>query len=317
MPDLTLDIIQSLVPPTDAPERLPAGVSPDLVSARRRSLNIEQQRIYRWLTFLQAVAESQRFDRDYPGFQYFTFGFIPLGRRADNVPYRGGYTFGIALELEEGESGPDQEVLPITDGDVVHPLVINRRKAKLDVIDPTNPPGTGACWAKSRKKAITPAADGVLTAEHVVSGRALQSSVSMSDGKTWHLGDRGSCKLDAALIVQAGCIPQNATTLNVQSTPVPPAQISFHGSATGHVITASITHAMIHSTYLNHANPMRVFFDKHGIGGDSGALVKETGSGLGVGIYMGVAPVPGTTGEGIAQALSQAQDSLQLDLFII
>jgi hypothetical protein len=63
---------------------------------------------------------------------------------------------------------------------------------------------------------------------------------------------------------------------------------------------------------------MRVFFDKHGIQGDSGALVQETATRLGVGVYMGRYPIPSSEGayHGGAQALSQAQDELQLNLFI-
>ena len=66
---------------------------------------------------------------------------------------------------------------------------------------------------------------------------------------------------------------------------------------------------------------MRVFFDKHGIPGDSGALVKDSVTGRGVGIYMGRDPVPSSLGgpavyEGVAQALPQAGYELELDLFI-
>ena len=297
---------------------LPPGLAGDSFEQKLSSIDLRQQHLLRWLTSLQAYAENNRLDRDYPGFQYFTFGFIPLGKETSNPTIKtvvGGYTFGIALELEGSKVDPSQEIVSIRHAERTFPLVVNRRSATLHVPDPTSPPGTGACWAISHKPAIKPASEGVLTAEHVVSGRPLGSSVSMSGHGSWYLGDRGSCKLDAALIVQAGSVPSGLTTLHVHATPTPPVSVSFLGSATGRVIPARITHAMIHSTYLNHANPMRVFLDAHGIGGDSGALVYETASGLGVGIYMGVAPVPGTSGEGIAQALSQAKHSLRLDLF--
>ena len=36
-----------------------------------------QQRIFRWMTALQAIAERRRFDREFTGFQYTTYGFVP------------------------------------------------------------------------------------------------------------------------------------------------------------------------------------------------------------------------------------------------
>jgi hypothetical protein len=306
------------MPGFGAPPMLPGGVTPNAVVSRLRTLDEVQRQVFGWLTSLQALAEIRRFDRDFPGFQYFTFGFIPVGTHTPGGEMRqsGGYTLGIALELESSKVDKPQEFFPIELGGHVFTGVVNRRLAELHVPDPTNPPGTGACWGRSHKPTIRPASEGVLTAEHVVSGRPLGSSVSMSSGGSWHLGDRGSSKLDAALIVQAGSIPNGVRTLGVQMNPAPPTSVTFFGSATGQVVTANITHAMIHPTYLSHQNPMRVFFDAHGKGGDSGALVQEANSGLGVGIYMGVAPVSGTAGEGIAQALSQAQNFLRLDLII-
>jgi hypothetical protein len=175
---LTNDVVRALVPEARAPGIRPAGVQQGAVEARLSSLDEIERRAFEWLTSLQAYAEAERFDRNYPGFQYYTFGFIPLGVRTNRngVADVGGYTFGIALELETSKDGPPQEVVPLAEWGLAFSLVINRRMAQLHIPNPTTPPGTGACWGRSRKSAITPAADGVLTAEHVVSGTGTRIS---------------------------------------------------------------------------------------------------------------------------------------------
>jgi hypothetical protein len=233
----------------------------------------------------------------------------------------GGYVFGVAIELEAAAEVPFQEAESFVQNGVTMARILNWRRIKFDVANPIAPRGTGACWAHSKNPRIRPAADGVLTAAHVVAGLPLRSSVAMSGSGSWYLGDRGSCKIDAALIVQAKCIPTGATTLSVQNSPLVAKDVTIHGAASSRAITAKITHAQVHPTYLSGDHPMRLFFDKHGINGDSGALVRETTTGLGVGIYMGRYPIPPSPGappvyEGGAQALSQAQDELQVDLFI-
>jgi hypothetical protein len=274
---------------------------------------------------LQARIESERWDRQIPGFQYATYGFVPISdaiQLPTGVNTVGGYVFGVAIELEAAGDEPFQEAESFIENGVTVPRILNWRSIERDVANPVSPlSGTGACWAHSKNPAIKPAADGVLTAAHVVASVSLRSPVGMSDSLTWHLGDRGSCKIDAALVVRVGCIPRNVTPLVVQNNPVPSKDVTIHGAASKRVITARITHAQVHPTYMDANHPMRVFFDKHGIRGDSGALVQETKTKLGVGVYMGRYPIPPKLGappvyQGGAQALSQAQDELQLDLFL-
>lgn len=324
MPELTNNIVESLLPAVDPEARVPQGVTADEVSARSESLTYIERRIFRWTTALQALIESERWDREIAGFQYATYGFVPISgviQLPAGVNTIGGYVFGVAIELEAAGEVPLQEAESFVQNGVTIARILNWRRVEFDVANPIAPRGTGACWAHSKNRHILPAADGVLTAAHVVAGLSLRSSVAMSDPGSWYLGDRGSCKIDAALIVQANCIPGSAATLSVQNNPLPTKDVTIHGAASSHVITAKITHAQVHPTYLSGDHPMRVFFDKHGIPGDSGALVRETTTGLGVGIYMGRYPIPPSPGarpvyEGGAQALSQAQDELQLNLWI-
>jgi hypothetical protein len=322
MPELTNDIIGGLLPTQNPVGSLPEGVTQDVFSIQSEGLTDIEMRIFRWLTALQARTESERWDRRIPGFQFATYGFVPVSEQIHlprGVKASGGYVFGVALEMEAAGEVPFQEVESFNQNGVAIARILNWRSAELDIANPVSPwDGTGACWAHSNNPAIMPAADGVLTAGHVVAGLSLRSPVRMSDSRIWHLGDRGSCKIDAALIVRAKCIPRTAARLLVQKNPLPFKRVTFHGAASGRAITARITHAQVHPTYLDASHPMRVFFDKHGIQGDSGALVQETATRLGVGVYMGRYPIPSSAGayQGGAQALSQAQDELQLNLFI-
>jgi hypothetical protein len=314
MPTLTESAIQALVPSAEITFIPPASFAASWSSDDLAQLSELRRRAFVWAASLQARIESEQRGRDLPGFQYATFGFIPV---TTGWPVRTieGFTFGVALELEPQGSEPSQEASLFEHLGQKVALVTNRRQFEPhSVANPTIPrPGTGACWAKSRKKAIKPASEGVLTAEHVVAGVTLTSSVGMSDGLSWRLGDRGSCKLDAALIVRVNSVPTNVTILAIQKAPKPGTDVEFN--FTGGLKKSKITHTMIHSTYLNDANPMRVFFDQYGAPGDSGALVREQNSGPGVGIYMGDAPIAGTGGkEGLAQALSQAADALEVDI---
>jgi hypothetical protein len=326
MPELTDKAVEFLLPSTQPELVLPAGVTAEDLSIRSEGLNNQQRRILRWTASLQGVVERERWDLQRPGFQYATFGFVPISGELElpnGVVHYGGYVFGVALELEATSDNPFQQIESFSVGNATLARVLNWRSMVPHIPPhPTYPSaGTGACYAHSKKRAIAPAADGVLTAAHVVRGVTLGSAVSMSSSSGWAVGDRGSCKIDAALIVLAGCIPAKTTTLGVQYGPLPGMDIWFYGNRTGGIITGKITHTQIHSTYLSDEHPMRVFFDQHGIAGDSGALVRERATGDGVGIYMGSYPIPPVLGgspvnEGGAQSLSQAKEVLQLDLYV-
>ena len=325
MPDLTDEAVNQLLPGIQPNLRVPVGVNRNVFDPRFERLSALQSRILRWTTTLQAQIESERWDYQLPGFQYATFGFVPVAEivqlPAGVISY-GGYVFGVAIELEASGENPVQQIEGFSYAGATLARVLNWRTMEPHIPHPTFPSaGTGACYAHSRKGAISPAdADGVLTAGHVVRGK-LGSPVTMSTSSGWKLGDRGSCKIDAALIVLAGSLPSSLSSLAVQANPVASSMVEFYGEATKGLITARITHTQIHSTYLSDEHPMRVFFDKPGIAGDSGALVLEQGTKTGVGIYMGSYPIPPTGGgqpvqEGGAQALSQAQHVLQLDLYV-
>jgi hypothetical protein len=324
MPELTQDVVDTLLPRNAPPSIVPEGVPRDFFEARLHRLESEEQKlIFLWMTAFQAIAERSQLYRQYPGFQYSTYGFVPVSGSIDNQSQiAGGYVFGIAVELEQASGDPSQELDWIGYQDLRIPCIFNRRRIVLDVANPLAPTGTGACWAHSCKTKIKPAADGALTAEHVVANIPLTSSVSMSDPGNWYLGDRGTCKIDAALIVRlgGGCIPLNAGKLPVEYNPQSKSMVEIHGAVSG-VIPTKITHTQLHPTYLSGRHPMRVFLDKHGQAGDSGALVKDKSTGRGVGIYMGRDPIPPSLGaagvyEGVAQYLPQVKHELELDLYL-
>ena len=323
MPGLTDYIVETLLPSGEPPELVPEGVSRDSFNARLRARETDlERRIFRWLTLYQALAERRRLDQEFPGHQFTTCGFVPVsGNINPEIRTLDGYVFGLAVELAPWKDSPAQSVELVSYENFRIPCVVNRRTPELHIANPTSPNGTSACWARSKKKRISPAADGVLTAEHVTAGAALKSSVAMSGPGSWHLGDRGDCKIDAALIVQAGCIPLNASKLYVEFNPQSNTDVEIYGSASGAVIKAKITHTLVHPTYLSGRHPMRIFMDSFGVHGDSGALVKDKATGYGIGIYMGTDPIPPSlrappVQEGVAQSLSQAQYELQLELFL-
>jgi hypothetical protein len=294
MPSLTNEIIQALLPPTEPELQAPEGLLRSF-EARLAGLDSSvERRVFLWATALQARIERERWDQRLPGFLYATYGFLPVsGTTAfSGIPYSGGYVFGVAIEREPDGDLVTQEVEPLVQNGVTLAQVINRRGIEFHIANPTMPNGTGACWARSKKSMIRPAADGVLMPAHVVTGVTLGSSVIMSGPGSWNLGDRGSCKIDAALIVQAGCIPAATSALTVQFNPLPGTDVVFDGAATGGSIYAKITHTQVHPTYLSDRHPMRVFMDNFGTAGDSGALVREVKTGLGVGLYSGREPVP-------------------------
>ena len=329
MPLLTPEIIQHLLPPNvPSPQSLPRGVSSAAFSDRLAGLDDLRRRAFAWSALLQAIVEEQRYDRIYAGFRFATFGFIPLlSKLPQNIVEKAGYVFGIAIERgpTKAKHTPEQILQPLEVQGHVLALAINRRPLVLHVAHPVTPvPGTGACWARSnRTTQVAVSRDGVLTAEHVISGTVLGGFVSASLAgvvSQWQLADSGDCKIDAALITQAQAIPINAAALAVQAMPAPGTDIEILGHASPNPVFGKIAHTMIFPNYLSELNPMRVFLDVHGIPGDSGALVRETNKGPGVGIYMGqtnpyVAP-NGQVVEGVCQYLEQARDALNLDLFL-
>jgi hypothetical protein len=320
VPELTDEIVQQLLPEGEpSRDSVPDGIGAHELAALADSLQPQARRIFLWQTALQARVERERWNRQVPGFQYATFGFVPIGANQPPPGLRtaGGYVFGVAIEVEPDVDGSSQQVQLFVENRASIARVINRRRVDLDVAHPIT--GTGACWARSKKSAMSPPRDGVLTAEHVVAGLPLGAAVSMSQPGPWFLGDCGTCKIDAALIVKRDCIPSSAKKLVVQTNPIAYTHVEILGAASPSPIRATITHSLVYPNDLSDRNPMRVFLDTFGKKGDSGALVWEQRTHAGVGIYMGTDPVSlgiSDGKEGVAQALVQATDALQLDVFL-
>jgi hypothetical protein len=315
--------LQSLVPLSFPQFQIPTGGDRAtwercyaLLQRRVQELDELRGRSLAWCAVLQALAEAERWDQQYAGFRFATFGFIPMLNQGQES-----YVFGGAIELGPHDGAPTQDVRSVQVQEQHFPLVINRRSYIWHVANPVLPhPGTGACWARSRRSMST-ANEGVLTAEHVIAGTSLGGAVHMDVAGAWTLADSGTCKIDAALVTLSGSIPSSAASLAVQNVPCPGTSVEILGNASPAPIVGNVTHTMIFSTYLSELHPMRVFLDVHGIHGDSGGLVRETSGGPGVGLYMGQPHTPqsspsGQPVEGICQYLLQAQDALELDLFL-
>jgi hypothetical protein len=79
MPELTDSVVEALLPAGEPPELLPEGVSRDFFNARLRARATElERRIFQWLTLYQAIAERRQMDREFPGYQFTTCGFVPV-----------------------------------------------------------------------------------------------------------------------------------------------------------------------------------------------------------------------------------------------
>ena len=312
--------ITSLLPVATGRVVLPENVSRAEYDTRFGSLDSQRERdIYRMTTACQAAIENLHYDRNWPGFEGASYGFIPVGENTvipNGIASSNGYVFGAAIKiLPRGEAAQFVEIVEY--GNLQFAVVFNAMRSILHVANPTYPTGTGACWAKSLRSAIKPASDGVLTAAHNVKGVHLTGSVSMSDPGSWYLGDRRTCKIDAALVVKAGCIPGSASRLTVRDYPLATQSFTFTGVGSGGTITGKIQHSVPNPTSFNEAHPLRLYLETFGVHGDSGALVTDSSSGEGLGIYIGSLANPGSgVVSGIAQLLSQAEHALNIECYL-
>ena len=98
MPELTDKAVESLLPSTQPELVLPAGVTAEDLSRRSERLNNQQRRILRWTASLQGIVERERWDHQRPGFQYATFGFVPISGELElpnGVVHDGGYVLAL------------------------------------------------------------------------------------------------------------------------------------------------------------------------------------------------------------------------------
>jgi hypothetical protein len=252
---LTDETIEALLPQGIAPLRVPGGGDVEGPARRLQDLGEgTRRRTFLWSLALQSLVERDGLGDAVPGFEGSTYGFVPVGDMTavpETVKHIDGYVFGMAFEIESRAESARQEVVALVVENQSVACVFNRRRPILHVTNVASPVGTGACWARSKKTRITPAADGIITAGHVVAALSRGSSVSMDDGTYWTLGDYGSCRIDAALIVQAGSIPGGVSALQVQNSPVGGTDVAFSGVGTGKTVTAKITHTVVHPTYYS------------------------------------------------------------------
>ncbi|MFV0645224.1 MAG: hypothetical protein ACK5NN_12120 [Sphingomonadaceae bacterium] len=320
MPRLSNEIIDDLLPERTPPFLVPPGMQEGQILDLIGSAQTErEQHIAIWLTFFQSAIETDWPGSQYGGFQYATYGFIPVSETGQRFfGSRHPFVFGASIEIEESFNLPTQEYATGAAEGVELSIVINRRSAELhsSTVTGLKGPGTVACWAKSNKTNIAPS-EGILTANHVVEAEKIGQSVSCTLPGVWHLADRGGCKIDAALVVnnQQG-IPATCAPLNVERLPIAGTDVEFTGAQSSQPISAKVTHSFVHPSLLTTRHPMRIFLDDYGLGGDSGALVEMASNGNGAGIYMGRNPIDGGHDyEGVAQALAQAVHQLMLSVY--
>jgi hypothetical protein len=173
--------------------------------------------------------------------------------------------------------------------------------------------GTSTCWVEektSRKK-------GILTAKHCTTGTAIGGKMLLSDGSQGVLMNKGKNLIDAAWIDPGKGYPKKSTHLPVNLYPTGGLSINMQvpsGSVSAVIAGVTDTFGVLN----DHNFPVKVYFDKFGVAGDSGSMVSSS-SGDALAIYAGV--LNGATYQGksnvslgYGQHIGQAAILLNLNL---
>jgi hypothetical protein len=185
---------------------------------------------------------------------------------------------------------------------------------------PAHPAGaaTSACYVKpiAGKRFYGPLwSDGILIARHVLGGSAVMGThVTMVSGGSLPVADidSGSSNIDAAVLdAGAGAIPAGTVLRPIYPAIAPGLTVDVAGSHT--TFTATVLRVMDDSKYFGNTVAHRAFLDKHGVSGDSGALVTGQATGDAIGLY--IAQVPGPPDEGLVQLMRQVTKYFDVELY--
>lgn len=330
-------------------ERLPALEAAPL-DIRELALSIEDVRLQRtfaaaaWLqrTIQTGLARPWLVRR----LRLVTFGFISTGKELrderqsmpsdiprdnldrEDLPRSGGFMFGISVLADLTPERLPQALLDVISlGETRFPVI-----ATNTAFEPHNAPphvgapstiGSSACWAEYHGNRAVGWTLGVVTARHTVKHLAVGTSVALDPSSTYTspsqgwVADHDACSIDAAII---GIDPKNwptavssLSTGGPYSQPIAPGQnIAINGRTT-HATGKVVSHHPL-PAYWGDMMGQRLVIDAHGVKGDSGALVEESPSGNGVGIYMGTIDDGAGGKNGLCQDLHQASIYFEMNL---
>lgn len=185
------------------------------------------------------------------------------------------------------------------------------RLAAADILHAPHPAGaTAACWAAQRGSSGH--IRHLVTAKHAVAGLGRGQTVPMAGGGHGTLIDYCDGSVDAAIVEPpSGSISSSALTMDID----PPVGLDVHFVGSGNIQKSGrITKTWIFPDDPDPYDAQRVHFDFTGVPGDSGALVRSTGTGAAVGIYTGIKSTRSRQ-SGMSQAIWQASELLGIDLY--
>ena len=315
-PEWTNDLVPEGLPPL---ETLPPFIR-ELVGSRVELPSL--LRTYIWASsIVTAGFESEiplppRFSQVSAGFVWTNENLLAgstWSRRA-----RGGFVFGASALVRSRREG--QEISSLRVGRSTVPLVITYGEFIPD--GPPNPQNASAsCWVKNRGN-YRAWQQGILTCRHAIAGLPLGTSVSLSPSSTHSvpsvatLADVDECTIDAAVLeIQPSDWPSGLTGLSLIN-PSSPGQTVQFADRSGSVQSGTVLRVFHYGTYAGNLFGQRVIADFHGVGGDSGSLLVDARTNLGIGLYMGKIPDGSGGHDGIFQDLQQVRSYFDLDLYI-
>jgi hypothetical protein len=279
-------------------------------------------RAYIWATaingagFESVVPLPPRFSQVSAGYVWVNenlLGASPWSERS-----RGGFVFGASAIIRAQTQR--QEISSLRIGARTLPLVITYGDFVPD--GPPNPTNACAsCWVENRGT-YRPWKYGILTCRHAVAGLPLGTSISLNPSVAHSLpsaatlADIDDCTIDAAVLeINASDWPSGLNGLSLINPSSPGQTVQFQDRS-GVVQSGTVLRVFHYGTYAGNLFGQRVIADFHGVGGDSGSLLADATTGLGVGLYMGKIPDGNRGYDGIFQDLQQVQSYFDLDLYM-
>ena len=266
-----------------------------------------------------------------------TFGFVPVGPALAEAPrfvdrFRASprFVFGVSIHAEADGEASDQFLAgEVTYADRNFPVVVTQSRLRRESIPPhpdyPTKVGSGTCWVRSSDSSA-PWDYGILTARHVVDHLTVGDAVSLN-ASTAHsspakgaVADLGACAIDAAIIeIDESDWPSTLRPLGMAGPfprPLAPGtDVRLDGRYTAAKSCKSLSHHPL-PHYWGAMMGQRLVIDDHGRGGDSGGLVREAKTGLGIGVYMGRIDDGAGGHNGLCQDLYQASVYLEADLYL-
>lgn len=310
--------IETLVPTRYPPERLVSVAQREIASSLESELLM---RSYLWANaIITAGFQSSILLEN--GLSHFSAGYTAVNREALgglNLLQVSGFTFGGYLLIRGDEQNSRVTMLRI--GEQAIPFVINYGNLDLHGCPPHPLNGSAACWAINKSLRYQAWKYGIITCRHVVDGLPLGSNITLTPSNDHNypqsatVQDRDEFTIDAAILdVGSTGWSSHLGKMTVQSPSAPGQSIEFTDRG-GSTIPGSVLRVFYFPTYAGNLFGQRVIADCFGQPGDSGSLLTVSGTGNGVGIYMGTIPDGHGGTEGIFQDLAQVRDYFELELY--